>query len=118
MDGGKNETFLLLALLDFHPGIFLLEGRCLPVALLSGQNDYIHARTRSRRRGGLEEQGHVSFHAKIHSRASNHHFRIHAWRRREKGCKPRLAYRKERWAHDRRQLAGHSRERSVGNVWR
>ena len=44
----------------------------------------------ARRRGELKEQGHVSIHAKIHSRASNHHFRIHAWRRREKGCKPRL----------------------------
>src|SRR5215510_990315 len=91
VDGGKNEPFLLLALLYFHPGIFLLEGKCLPIALLSRQDDYIRARTRSRRGGRLEKQGHVSIHAKIHSRASNHHFRIHAWRRRKKGCKPRLS---------------------------
>ena len=59
MDGGKNETFLLLVLRGFHPSIFLREGRCLPIALLSRQNDYIHAGTRPRRRGRLEEQSHV-----------------------------------------------------------
>ena len=45
----------------FHAGIFLLEGRHLPIPLLSRENDYIHARTQSRRRGRLAQQGHEAY---------------------------------------------------------